>query len=108
MPTEPGTIIHGTHRICDLVPALLSVLREDAPEKAREIEARYGGLVAQIENHDGPLDIEVDDTEHDNANFLVEELFDALDAIAPEGCYFGSIEGDGSDFGFWGNEPEAF
>lgn len=26
---------------------------------------------------------------------------EALDAICPEGTYFGTLEGDGSDFGFW-------
>lgn len=37
---------------------------------------------------------------------LWEQAFDHMNAIAPEGCYFGSHEGDGACFGFWeGDEP---
>jgi len=31
---------------------------------------------------------------------------DALNEYAPDGYYFGAIEGDGSDFGFWAIEDE--
>ena len=34
------------------------------------------------------------------------ELFDILDAISPEGCYFGALEGDGSCYGFWPCEDD--
>ena len=39
--------------------------------------------------------------------FLNEFLFDAMNEIAPEGCYFGAHEGDGSLFGYWEVEEEV-
>jgi hypothetical protein len=32
---------------------------------------------------------------------LLEDLFDLMEALAPEGFWFGSQEGDGACFGFW-------
>lgn len=36
-----------------------------------------------------------------NANDDLQAMFDIMDGMAPNGCYFGSHPGDGSDFGFW-------
>lgn len=36
-----------------------------------------------------------------DAEYLLEDLQDALNDLAPEGFYFGAHPGDGADFGFW-------
>lgn len=37
---------------------------------------------------------------------MYEDIWPIMDAIAPEGCAFGSHPGDGCDFGFWEYEAE--
>ena len=37
---------------------------------------------------------------------LNETIWDAMNEIAPEGCYFGPHPGDGCDFGFWQSEED--
>jgi hypothetical protein len=32
---------------------------------------------------------------------LNDEIWDAMNEIAPDGYYFGAHEGDGADYGFW-------
>lgn len=66
------TISHGTMRPEDLIPKLLEVLEELNPEAGQEAQSQF-----------------------------LSELFDLLDQEAPEGFYFGSHPGDGSDYGFW-------
>jgi len=41
------------------------------------------------------------DWDDNEASETLEELFDALDDVAPSGFSFGSQEGDGTCFGFW-------
>lgn len=66
------TISHGTMRPEDLIPKFLEVLEELNPEAGQEAQSQF-----------------------------LSELFDLLDQEAPEGFYFGSHPGDGSDYGFW-------
>ncbi len=42
--------------------------------------------------------------ESEDSDFDLEDLFNSLNSIAPEGFYFGSHPGDGSDYGFWEGE----
>lgn len=90
-PELYGTVIHGTLRSQDLVPAfmrLLKALRKPTGISTIPREARND------ESHPWW------DSE-DCAYFLNETLFDKLNECAPEGFYFGAHPGDGSDFGFW-------
>jgi hypothetical protein len=34
-------------------------------------------------------------------DFVLDEIFERLNNIAPDDCYFGAHEGDGALFGFW-------
>ena len=46
---------------------------------------------------------EYEEYEEDAAN-LLDELIEILNIIAPEGSYFGTMEGNGSTFGFFNQE----
>lgn len=99
-----GTISHGTLRTQDLLSAFMPVLRDLNPTQAAawsENERRYMNAL------DGTYDTDPNYTWADVAK-LQEEAYDflldvqeALEAAAPEGYQFGTLEGDASDFGFW-------
>ena len=76
MKIELGTVIHGTHRPTDLIPTFLYELK------------KHTDVIPQFENGDCVQE-------------YIIELIDALNEHSPPYCYFGTHEGDGSDFGFW-------
>ncbi len=45
--------------------------------------------------------------ELEKVSWYVEELLDALNDVAPGGCYFGTHPGDGADFGFWSVDEDV-
>lgn len=97
MVTPPiGSVSSGTMRYEDLIPAFMSVLREYSPERAASME---GWEPQPLEDGDYP--------DAEATSIFVDALFDDLNEIAPEGCYFGASEGDGADYGFWPFWPEA-
>lgn len=88
------SISHATMRPQDLIPRFLDFLREYAPEKYTQVI------------HPPVVPSDALDEDHpwwgsEEAHYLLEDLFDALEEIAPEGCYFGAHPGDGSNYGFW-------
>lgn len=92
------SVINGTLRACDLVPAFLDVIK-DTPEYQQIMmsNAEYLNVISD------PTALDDDERweSEDMTYFLNEELFDLLDSYAPDGYYFGSHIGDGSDLGYW-------
>lgn len=90
-----GTISHGTLKTEDLIIALSDELRRLAPEHdmVKECEAIQTLWAAGwTEIYETP-----------EAQETLEALMNAMDDYAPPYCYFGTNEGDGSDFGYWPN-----
>ncbi len=110
IPEKNTSIIHGTHRPEDLLGTLLFALEDYNMPAARRFNSElisrgFGysqcGVCGMGNRDDWPQDFD-----DDVASELIEELFDALNEVAPEGCYFGAHPGDGSDFGFWESGEE--
>lgn len=91
-----GSVSHGTMREEDLVPAFESVLRQNKVKLPKRPIA-----VAKMVNGR-----RLSEREREQVSYYLEDLFDSLNEIAPEGCYFGANEGDGADYGFWPCEQE--
>lgn len=98
-----GTVIEGTMRPEDLIPAFCNTLAHyGETERVQELEAEYREVFAALAHSElGGLDPQDDDPLN-----LLDALFDALNDIAPEGMYFGAHPGNGSDYGFWRIEEE--
>lgn len=110
-----GTVIHGTMREEDLIPAfaseLRSLARKGTKHKALALEAeRYLKRFqsADVTLTKKPSSIFTDTYKNapseEELNELVTELMDALNEYAPAYGYFGAHPGDGSDYGFWLSE----
>ena len=93
-----GTVISGTLRRQDLIPAFIDELeRVDPDAYFRMALAPFPFIPEHVEKEgDGSAW-----WNSEEAGYLLEELFDALDDAAPEGEYFGARRDDGADFGFW-------
>lgn len=83
----PGSVSSGTLNPRDLIPAFVDVLKYLRPRKNIELAMQYSRWVREPDS--------------ELASEYLMALIEALEEAAPEGYYFGAIEGDGSDFGFW-------
>jgi hypothetical protein len=74
-----------------LIPDFLSELYDYAPMTERRLRKKYG------------YDNVSFDFDSDEADFLLESLFEELDEVASRlpYCYFGGHRGDSADYGFW-------
>jgi hypothetical protein len=121
-PEPNEQVSWGTLRTGDLIEAFTDALRIYDPERAAAIRKEYTDVFGPIDAEHERLyqageytpwadvceELCYDSSDFaEQASYLVNEaLFDALSDCAPEGCYFGTSEGDGSDFGFWQSEPD--
>ncbi len=91
-----GSIIEGTLRPQDLIPKFLATLQEYNPQLWVTWTTPNTEEYLLLPEED-------DDTwwSSGDASEVLHDLSDALDDIAPHGCYFGPHSGNNSDFGFW-------
>ena len=95
-----GSVSHGTLRSQDLLSVFLVTLRELGDTKTVDrINAEIPPKAFKDKNDEWWSTGEAEE--------IINGLFDALDNFAPPFFYFGTHEGDGSDFGFWFS-PDAF
>lgn len=77
-----GTVISGTMIPEEIVDALRSFVEINGPdEMVNEV------VCFMAEEYD--------------IYEIMEFLFNKMNELAPDGCYFGSHPGDGCDYGFW-------
>ena len=90
------SVSHATLREEDLIPAFEAVLDGAGVEYERPASVDKLLLGQAL----------TDDEQEEIGLYVNDTLFDLLNGIAPEGTYFGSHPGDGSDFGFGESETE--
>ena len=95
---ELGTLIHGTLRDEDLLQAFADELARIDIERFNEVIRPDDHLFSESANLTTE---EIVEELGEDVGDVIDDLMDALNEYAPYGYYFGSIEGDGSDFGFW-------
>ena len=109
----PGTLIHGTLRTADLIPAFAQELATLCQERGCPAWREHQALCTEAQTFGAHADdyepFNAADTaqswfDTDRAADVLDALFDALQAHAPDGHYFGSLDGDGADFGFWATD----
>ena len=86
---EFGSVSTGTLRNEDLLPAFADVLADLGDDSASRVLAEIEAIET-ADNWNG-----------ETACWLLEEIIEVLQDYAPEFAYFGAIDGDGADFGFW-------
>lgn len=92
MKAKIGCISDGTMRLEDLIPKFLDWLVDLDSDTGQ-----YEGFIQEVQERMDKRDY----YECGDADFDLEELFDALDQYSPEGCYFGASIGDGACYGWW-------
>jgi len=92
------SLSHATMRPEDLIPVFIQFLKDN------DICRKYTSIIEEGEEIIANEDWDSEET----SMYLNEDLWNALEGeYCPEGYYFGSHPGDGSDYGFWKIEEEV-
>lgn len=106
MPDKPvpGSVSHGTLQLDDIFGAVERLLPKKLVQEYKS--ARYQDFVMSGWNpvhaktfEEYEQEAQVVDLSRNSV--MYEIIWDYLNSVAPEGYYFGSHPGDGSDIGFW-------
>jgi len=83
----------------DIIPPAMDVLEAVWPDQADAILSAYDDVVLP---DSGMVDDENMTTEQrEAAEYMWDDIDQALNDVAPAGCFFGPHPGDGALFGFW-------
>tara|TARA_B110000263_G_scaffold46425_1_gene38514 strand:- start:280 stop:762 length:483 start_codon:yes stop_codon:yes gene_type:complete len=97
-----GSISHGTLRTQDLLPVFLETFIALGGNVPADLEC---GSYIEYLNWPNPETTACDEDDKfwasEDAMWDMEALTDGLNNLCPPFVYFGTLEGDGSDFGFW-------
>ena len=94
------SVSHGTLIVEDLVQSVIELISNDI---LVDVQAILGALY-YARQYDHPQIVSF--FEEELTALWNEDIYEDLNAIAPEGCQFGTRPGDDSDFGFWQIEEE--
>jgi hypothetical protein len=104
-PFQLGSISTGTLRTEDLLPAFIEAIGRLGGTLPSDLECvnhmEYTALPSY--DHVGVIDDSIDFWQSDEAAWDWEALTTVLEYLCPPFVYFGTLEGDGADFGFWVN-----
>ena len=116
---QAGTVISGTHRSEDLLKAFAQEL--EALVKDRYLLWNNGGRTGCYSNlmerehtallqeaHNITETLRIHPASDELLSSLVNDLINAISEYAPVGTYFGTLEGDGSDFGCWSLRDNSY
>lgn len=100
-----GTVSSSTLRSEDLIPAFLDMLEQLDNDRANDIAQQEDALLyAMNAVEKSSRYVTPTDDYYQDLSELVVTLSDALDELAESPYYFGNLEGDGAEFGFWHQE----
>ena len=90
-----GSVSWGTMISEDIIEKCLPYLRQANHPKYTAIQDEWDFMA---KDEDGRV---LDDKQEQLSYLLQEDVWEAMNDIAPYGCFFGASEGDGADYGFW-------